>query len=277
MLEALSDFILTLVTLQRLLDEDWKDAAGLLQFIEKQMPQTLDPSTPPRSFIRELDALARVKPTQFSSSHVPSPSTLQEMREVAETAVRYAREFCWVSHGLARLRFYSGDAEGALNLIDDCLAHNAKAKSDVFMLLAKAFLEFYSLRWATACDYFRRVLDHPDVFRIRWEDDLVPFAKYAEEIGTEGATVIQTLYARLGNCGALDETEQAAVRWIEADATRRQFRELLDQAPRVWASHHAKAGVSEASAAESGDRRGSKPASQHTHQPKRAKRRRRRK
>lgn len=234
---TLNDLMLTLLALQKLLNRELANAAGLLRRIEEYTPDSLDPAKPPRATIRALDAFARLQPTEFSASDIPEPNSLDEMLSSAETASRYATQFGWVATSIARLRFFCGDSDGALTIIDECLRSNVAAKRDPFVLLAKAFLEFYSLRWHNAHDYYCRLLDNPGLFKIRWRDDLVPFADYVADIPTEGAQVLQTLYARLANCGVTTQVEAEAYAWIDADAARLPFRDLLQRAPKVWSAH----------------------------------------
>ncbi len=236
---TLNDLMLTLLALQKLMNNELPDAAALLRRIEDLTPESLDPTKPPRAPIRELDAVARLRPLQFSITDMPSPDILRDMLTKAETANRYATQFSWVAYTIARLRFLNGDNVGALSIIEENIQSIPSAKRNPFILLAKAFLEFHSYRWHNSYDCYIRLLDNPNLFDIQWQHDLVPFADYVASIEMEGAQILQVLYARLANCGVTSKIETEAFAWIEADITRSCFRDLLQRAPEVWSACHS--------------------------------------
>jgi hypothetical protein len=229
----LHDLLLLFVASQCYLLEEYEDSSVILEHLDGQLSRIFTVNEEPRTIIRYLDMNSILATTNFNIDQIPTPNELSAIEEKANRALVYFDEFPSVPVAIARIRFFNGDIDGALEITNRALAKIEELSEKVVpgivlarIFLNKAFLAYIKMQWKTSYDYYLRCLSVKESEKLGWEQ-LVSFIDYVAEYQYEGIAVLQILYRRIANITPPNDLSIKATQWIEEDQTRAIFGRLL--------------------------------------------------
>ncbi|MBA7691810.1 hypothetical protein ES703_100364 [subsurface metagenome] len=196
----------------------------------------MGPHEYPRTKIRWLDMNCRLRVTEFSNKEVPPLEELIEIGNFAETALCYFDESPSVPIAVARIRFFVGDIEGAIELTNRYLQKIEELRKAGTKISDKAlvtsnlnygFLSFIQGHWVNAYKAYCNMLDVDGYKRENWES-IVNFIDYVDDLECyNGICYLQTLYRLIANKQVSPELSTAARDWVNEDECRKELGYLL--------------------------------------------------
>ncbi|HUV63934.1 MAG TPA: hypothetical protein VMW24_08550, partial [Sedimentisphaerales bacterium] len=234
----LHNLLLLVVAAYYYLEEKYNDAAVISQHLDQSLSSTIGPTDVPRAQIRLLDMNARLRRTEFSFKKVPAYDTLVEISDFAETAMCYFDESPLVAISLSRMRFLTGDTDGAVELmqrtkskIDEIRESGQEPISRVSVVyyLNSAFLSFIQGHWVNAYNSYDSMLCL-DAYRNENWAEIINFIDYVFDLECyEGVAYLQCLYRLIAGSSATPELRNAAEDWVDKDESRHKLGYLLSR------------------------------------------------
>ena len=161
---------------------------------------------------------------------------LLEIRKFAETSLPFFDDSFAVPADLGRIRFLTGDVDGAIELTErfrekiEAIKEAGQYPSPralVFYYLNRAFLSFIQGHWANAYDAYRDMLSTNEYLNEDWEG----ITEFIDYVGTleqyEGIFYLRTLYRLIANQPVSDELRETSQEWCDQDRSREELGTLL--------------------------------------------------
>ena len=130
---------------------------------------------------------------------------------------------------LARIRFLTGDIDGAVELtylaIRKIRAGSLPpqdpkcAKYRAIFFLNKGFLSFIKIHWSSSAAFFTEMLSVEQHKLIEW-DGVIDFIDYVASLGYEHVEFLQVLYRFIAGKGVADNLRRAAFSCGNEDGSR---------------------------------------------------------
>lgn len=234
----LHDMMLLFVASHCFLQKEYKDSSAILGYLDKSLSQIMDPDQNPRRQIRWLAMESCLLPTEFSVLEIPSYDRLMDIREFAETALPYFNDSYLVPIGLARIRFLTGDVEGAIKLTEqygkkiDEIRGSGKELTDRVLPtynLNWGFLSFIQGHWVNAYNAYNDMLSVETYRKENW-NEYIDFIDYVNNLELyDGICYLQCLYRLIAKKAVTHELRDAALIWVSEDESRKELRTLLSR------------------------------------------------
>lgn len=234
--QDLHDMMLLFVASHCYLKKEYKDSAMILKFLDDSLSSIIKPEQSPRRQIRILAMNSCLKPTQFSVRDIPQPDKLREICEFAETALPYFDDSFHVPSALGKIRFLTGDIEGAIELTERFkkkieeikeAGQNPTSEALVSYYLNAGFLSFIQGHWVNAYDAYQSMLSIDKCRNASW-NDIIEFVDYVETLECyEGICYLRTLYRLIASQSVPDELRAASREWCDQDRSREELGTLL--------------------------------------------------
>lgn len=236
--QNLHDMMLLFVASLCYLKKDYEDSATILQYLDGSLSSLVKPEQNPRQQIRLLAMHSYLQPTRFSLRDIPQPDKLIEIREFAEKALPFFDDSFSVPTDLGRLRFLTGDIEGAIELTErfkEKIEAVKEAGQDpthralVIYYLNSGFLSFIQGHWTNAYNNYRSMLSI-DEYRYENWPYIISFIDYVNELECyDGICCLQMLYRLIAKQVVPDELRAAAQDWVSQDDSRKELSSLLSR------------------------------------------------
>jgi hypothetical protein len=234
----LHDLLLLVVAAHYYLEEKYNDAAVISRHLDLSLSSTIKPIDVPRAQIRLLDMNARLRRTEFSVKEIPEYDKLMEIIDFAETAMCYFDESPLVATSLSRMRFLSGNIDGAVELmqrtkskIDEVRKSGKEPTNKVLVVyyFNSAFLSFIRGHWVNAYNAYDSMLCI-DAYRNENWAEILNFVDYVFDLERyEGIVYLQCLYRLIAGSSVTHELRSAAEDWINEDESRIKLGYLLSR------------------------------------------------
>jgi len=236
--QNLHDMMLLFVASHCYLKKKYEDSNAILQYLDDSLSSIMRPDQSPRQQIRLLAVECCLRPSQFSLKEIPPLDMLLEIRKSAEAASRFFDDSYLVPIGLARIRFLTGDTDGAIELTRKYGDKIQKVKASGQRLawrvlpayyLNLGFLSFIQCHWVNACDAYKKMLAIDEYRNENWPE-IINFIDYVQETERhEGICYLQMLYRLIAGKAVPAATEEAAQEWVGQDDSRQELRKLLSR------------------------------------------------
>lgn len=234
----LHDMMLLLIATLYYREHKYEDCAAISQHLDQSLSLIMGPSQEPRIQVRSLDMSSRLRPSVVSVRDLPAPDKLKDIRDFAETALRYFDEFPAAGIDISRIRFLTGDDQGAIRLTERFGAKIEEVKKAgrqptgkvlVVYLLNSGFLSFIQGHWFNAYDFYAKMLSVPEYHNEDW-DNLIEFIDYVETLERyDGICCLQMFYRLIANKPVPPELRKASQEWLNQDDSRKELRTLLSR------------------------------------------------
>jgi hypothetical protein len=235
----LHDMMLLFVASHLFLSQQYKDASEILTYLDGFLSSIINKNESPRTKIRWLDINCRLRRTEFSPLQIPPPEELEEIHSFAETALCYFDESPSVPIAIARIRFFTGDIIGAIEITNRYRQKiielrktgiKISEKAEVSSNLNFAFLSFIQGHWVNAYTAYCDMLAVDGYRRENW-NNIIDFIDYVADLKQyEGIPYLQTLYRMIAGKKVPNDMQKNAEDWINEDESRIKLDYLL--------SHH---------------------------------------
>ncbi len=232
----LYDMMLLFVASHLYLTGKYRDAAAILKHLDNLLSVIMRADERPRTEIRWLDMNCRLREAEFRCRAIPEPAMISDIRKFAESALCYFDDSPAVPIALARIRFFDGDVQGAIELTDRFLQKIAEVKkagqeiSDKAWVCANlnhGFLSFIQGHWVNAAKAYSNMLARQAYAREDW-NIIIEFADYVADLGCfEGTRYLQVLYRLLAQKPVPTDLLTGAQDWVNTDDSRRELNYLL--------------------------------------------------
>jgi len=236
--QNIHDMILLIAATLFYQEKKYQDAAAVACHIDKSLEGVISKSKTPRLEIRALDMKSRISPVCFSVSEMPSPDELKEIRKFAETALDYFDEFPDVPIAVSRIRFLTGDRDGAIELtqrygkkIEELKSQNITVPKHAVVgyHFNFAFISFIQGHWSNAFKSYIDMLNIPEYRNENWTE-VINFIDYVADLDQyEGISCLQSFYRLISGHKVPKKLKEKALEWIRQDGSRSQFETLLNR------------------------------------------------
>lgn len=236
--QDLHDMMLLFVASHCYLKKRYEDSAVILQYLDDSLSALIRPDRNPRRQIRRLAMNSWLQPTRFLLQDIPQPDKLREIREFAETALPFFDDSFFVPTDLGRIRFLTGDIEGAIDLTNkfkekivalEAAGQKPARRALVVYYLNSGFLSFIQGHWVNAYDAYKKMLAI-DEYRNELWDAIIIFIDYVQALECyEGICYLQMLYRLIARKPVPVETQKAAQEWVEKDDSRQELCKLFSR------------------------------------------------
>jgi len=234
----LHDMMLLFVASHLFLSKEYKDASEILTYLDGFLSSIISQNESPRTKIRWLDINCRLRRTEFSPLQIPPPEELDEIHKFAETALCYFDESPSVPIAIARIRFFMGDINGAIEItnryrqkIEGLRKAGVKIsdKAQVTSNLNFAFLSFIQGHWENAYKAYCDMLS-VDGYRYENWERIIDFIDYVADLEQyEGISYLQTLYRMIAGKKVPNDLRKVAEEWLKKDESRIKLGYLLSR------------------------------------------------
>lgn len=234
----LHDMMLLLIAALCYREQKYEDCAAISRHLEQSLSSIMEPSQEPRIQVRFLDTSSRLQPAAVSVRNLPPPNELMAIRDFAETAICYFDDFFAVAIDISRIRFLTGDVQGAIELTERFgrkieeikeAGRTPTGKALAVYFLNSAFLSFIQGHWVNAYNAYREMLSFDAYRNENWEG-IIQFIEYVETLERyEGICYLQTLYKLIAKKEVSAELRAAAHEWVSQDESRKELRTLLSR------------------------------------------------
>ncbi len=232
----LHDMMLLLIAALCYREGKYEDCAAISRYLEQSLSLIMRPDQEPRNRIRLLAMESYLRPAEVPILNLPPYDKLMEIRNFAETALDYFQDSYLVPLSLARIRFLTGDTDGAIELTDQYKAKIEKLQNAgreitdralVVCFLNSGFLEFIQGHWVNAYNDYCDMLAVDEYRNENWEG-IIEFIDYVETLDRyEGICYLQTLYRLIADQSVPAELRAAAQNWVNQDDSREELRTLI--------------------------------------------------
>jgi len=236
--QNLHDMMLLFVASHCYLQKKYEDSNAILRYLDDSISSIMKPDQSSRQQIRLLAMECCLRPAQFSIKEIPPLDRLMEIRESAEAASSFFDDSYFVPIGLARIRFVTGDIEGAIELtkkygdkIEQIRASGQKLTNRVLpsYYLNLGFLSFIQGYWMNAYKAYCDMLSAGAYREENWQA-IIDFIDYVAGLERyDGICYLQTLYRLIARKPVPAATQETAQEWVEKDDSRQELRKLLSR------------------------------------------------
>ena len=190
----------------------------------------------PRRNIREKAVYCMLFPALFDNANPPGPDGIDKANAICIKAINiYGIEFPFLYNLHARVRFFAGDVDGALDLVNQGLAHNLEPLPETHAILNLGVLELFRANWDQAHKHLSNFLARGNLSQMPW-DSLIEFSLYAISHGYYSAKYLYAFYMLCTGSAIPPEKRSDVVQWLDEDTSRRGLKELLNRATLIKTS-----------------------------------------